>query len=290
MAALFYNISRRRRHRVLIVHTYHGHVLEGYFSPLVSRAVRFVERSLASITDRIVTISETQKLDIVDRFGISPCRKTSIVPLGLDLETLLAMSAPDADHRTALGFGPADLVVAFVGRMVPVKDLPTLVRGFALALRALPHLRLLLAGDGPVRKDVETLARELLVWDKVHMHGWVEDLPRLYAAVDIFALSSINEGTPVALIEAMAAGKAVVATAVGGVPDVVDDSLTGVLIPPRSPEALAEAVVGLAADPGRRARLGEAARISVRERYSLEHLVNNVESLYRLGLSFKRAS
>src|SRR5207247_1016785 len=138
----------------------------------------------------------------------------------------------------------------------------TLVRGFALALRALPHLRLLLAGDGPVRKDVETLARELLVWDKVHMHGWVEDLPRLYAAVDIFALSSINEGTPVALIEAMAAGKAVVATAVGGVPDVVDDSLTGVLIPPRSPEALAEAVVGLAADPGRRARLGEAARIS----------------------------
>jgi glycosyltransferase involved in cell wall biosynthesis len=289
LAALLYNSTRRRRRRCFVVHTYHGNVFEGYFHPVANRAIRLTERALALATDRIVTVSPSQQRDIVERFAIAAKPKTAIVRLGLDLESLLQLPAQcPASFRAALDVEPDDIVVGSFGRMVAIKDLPTLVRAFALALQRNPKLQLVMAGDGPMRPAVEALVEQLRIGKRVHLLGWTDDLPRLYATIDICALASLNEGTPVTVIEAMAAGKPTVATAVGGMSDMVEHEVTGLLVPPRNVDALAAAIHCLAADRGRRQRMGEAARKRATAMYSLGRLVTDVEELYTTGLAAKR--
>jgi glycosyltransferase involved in cell wall biosynthesis len=290
LAALLFNATRGVSRRCVVVHTFHGHVLEGYFHPAVDRLVRGVERTLARVTDRIVTVSPRQRRDLVERFRIAEPSKTVAIPLGLDLSALLNL-APDAPNRRAgLGFAADDVVVGYVGRMVPIKDLPMLVNAFAQALRACPRLRLLLVGDGPLRGEIDALVSRLGMSGAVRFAGWTEDLPGVYATLDICALASRNEGTPVAVIEAMAAARAVVATAVGGVPDVVQDGVTGVLVPPGDAGAMAAALVRLGADGRERRRLGEAAARHAAARYSADRLVDDLERLYLAELLRKRGS
>jgi len=288
LAAFIYNATRPRQRRALVVHTFHGHVFEGYFTPSLNRLVRLAERGLAWNTDVVVTISTRQWHDIVERFAIAPAPKAVVVPLGLDLEPLASLPAGSPSLRAAIGAAADDVVVGFAGRMVKVKDLPTLVRAFARARKAMPSLRLVLAGDGPERATVQAIAAELGVGDRLHFLGWVEDLPRFYFTLDIFALSSINEGTPVAVIEAMAAQRAVVATAVGGVPDVVESGVTGLLVPPGSPEALGDALVQLAGNEERRREMGLAGQARALELYSARRLVDDIASLYAIALAEKR--
>lgn len=290
VAALVYNATRPRARRALVLHTFHGHVLEGYFSPAVSRLVRTTERWLARACDRIVTISPKQRLDIVERFAIARTERTIVVPLGLVLDPFLALPPGAADMRPEVGATPADVIVGYAGRMVPVKDLQTLLRAFALAFREVPSLRLLLAGDGPDRAALVRLAGELGITERVQFIGWVEDLPRFYATVDLFALSSLNEGTPVAAIEAMAAARPVVSTDVGGVADVVEAGVSGLLVRARDPEAFAGALVQLARDPARRQRMGAAARAHAATRYSHVRLVDELERVYVEALSAKRGA
>ncbi len=288
LAALVYNATRRRARRTLVIHTFHGHVFEGYFSPTVNTIVRTAERFLAATSDRIITISPRQQLDIVERFRIAPAAKTLVVPLGLDLDALLSLPPDAANLRQAIGAGPDDVIVGFAGRMVPVKDLPTLVRAFARAVRQVPHLRLLLAGDGPEHDKVAALVRELGIDASVSMLGWVDDLPRFHATLNLCVLSSRNEGTPVAAIEAMAAGVPVVATAVGGVPDVVEHGISGLLVPPGDIDALSDALVQLATNPSERERMGKAGRALARARYSHLRLVDDIEQIYREALDARR--
>jgi glycosyltransferase involved in cell wall biosynthesis len=290
LAAVVYNATRPRRRRALVVHTFHGHVFEGYFSPRVNRLVQTTERALARITDRIVTISPRQREDIVTRFRIAPASKTIVVPLGLQLGALLSMPAAGApDLRSAIGASADDLIVGYAGRMVPVKDMPTLLHAFARALATEPRLRLVMAGDGPGRDGVVQLANELGIKERLHFLGWVHDLPRFYATTDLFVLSSLNEGTPVAVIEAMAAARPVVATAVGGVPDVVETGVTGVLVAAGGVEPMAEGIVQLASDPGLRQRMGAAGRARAAARYSHLRLVSEVEEMYVEALRIVRS-
>lgn len=288
-AAALFNATRPRRRRALVVHTFHGHVFEGYFGRAANLLVRSAERVLASVTDRIVTISARQREDIVRRFAIAPESRVVMIPLGLDLTDLLN-SRDSTVVRDALGIPRNDFVAGYVGRFVAIKDLPTLVTAFAALRREHAASWLILAGDGPVRGDVEARARALGIIDRVKCLGWIEDLPALYAALDVCVLSSLNEGTPVAAIEAMAAGKLVVATAVGGVPDVLDDGRTGVLVPPRDPDALARALIDAANDPGRRRTIGLAARSDAADRFSSTRLVDDIDHLYRDALSEKRGT
>jgi glycosyltransferase involved in cell wall biosynthesis len=251
--------------------------------------IRVTERRLAGISNRIVTISPRQRDDIVNRYRIAAAEKTSVVPLGLDLDPLLALTARSPDLRGQLEI-PADaVVVGYVGRMVPVKDLVTLVNGFARAAAGGSDLYLVLAGDGEDRPGLEARARELGVADRIRFIGWTDDLPRLYRTVDIFALSSINEGTPVAAIEAMAAERPVVATAVGGVPDVVTSD-TGLLVPARDPEAFAGALGRLAGDADMRRRMGVEGRRRAAEKYSYRRLADDIEHLYEQELAAARGA
>jgi glycosyltransferase involved in cell wall biosynthesis len=287
LAAAAFNATRAKHRRSVVVHTFHGHVLSGYFSPAGSRLVRYVERVLFMLTDRAVTLSPAQRDDIVNRFRVGRPERTTVVPLGLDLEPLLSLGPGVSALRRELDIDARALVVGYVGRFVPVKDLGTLIRAFAAAHRTCHDLILMLAGDGPQRPNLERLAEELGIVSRVRFIGWRDDLAAVYGAMDICAVSSLNEGTPVALIEAMAAGRAVVSTAVGGVPDVVAHGETGLLVSPRAVEELAGALVRLATRPDERARLGAAARSAVAQ-YSVERLVRDVDRLYREALAGKR--
>jgi glycosyltransferase involved in cell wall biosynthesis len=287
LAAFAFNSTRRRSTRALVVHTFHGHVFEGYFSPLANRVIRLIERTLARITDIVVTISPRQRADIVHRFAVAPEAKTVVVPLGLDLERLLALPARHSDIASPRA-GDGDVVIGFVGRLVPVKAIATALKAFGRAHAVLPSLRFVIAGDGPERAAATALMAELGLRDRVTLLGWVDDLPAFYASIDVLVLSSINEGTPVAVIEAMAAGRCVVATAVGGVPDVVDDGVTGVLVAANDPDAMAAALLRVASDATLRTAMGAAGRAKAAA-YSYLRLADDIERLYERGLTAKRS-
>ncbi len=287
LAAGVFNATRSRRRRCLVVHTFHGHVLSGYFGPVASLAVRVTERLLARVTDCIVTISPLQRDEIVNTFRIAPPDRVRVVPLGLELDDLLALPACGGGLRSSLGLEPAQIVFGYVGRLVPIKDLPTLLQAFALACRRVPRACLVIVGDGPMRAGLQQRAAELGVGGAVRFIGWCRDLPAVYATFDVVVLSSRNEGTPVALIEAMAAGRPVVATSVGGVPDVVVPGETGILVPPGDPVALADAMVRLAEDADGRRQLAAAARQTV-FRYHPSRLITDILDIYTNGVAAKR--
>jgi glycosyltransferase involved in cell wall biosynthesis len=279
LAAAIHNATIRRAERAVVVHTFHGHVLEGYFSPAGNHAVRSAERALALLTDAIVAISKSQARDLVERYRVAPAGKVHVVPLGLDLERYLALE-PSSSCRARFGLAAEAFVVAFVGRFVPIKNVPMLIDAFESLHRDVPRARLVLAGDGPLASELLGTIRARGLANAVTCLGWVDDLAPLFAATDVVVLTSNNEGTPVALIEAMAAARAVVATRVGGVPDLIRDGLDGRLVPPNAPAALAAALGELARDPDERRRLGTAARAAVREAFGAERLVDDIDRLY----------
>jgi len=288
IAAAAYNLTRARPRRCLVVHTFHGHVFGGYFGALGNGLVRLAERLLARGTDCVVTISPRQQEALVGRFRVAPGSRVSMVPLGLDLEALSSVQGTTPAFRQSLGFSVEAFLVGCVGRLVPIKEVGLLLEAVSLALPRAPLLRLAVVGDGPEREGLERRARMPDLEGRVAFTGWRRDLPALYGGLDAVALSSRNEGTPVALIEAMAAGRPVVATAVGGVPDVVEHCRSGLLVPPADPGAFASALVTLSCDAAGRARMAAEGRRAA-ARYNPGRLLDDVEALYRRGLVVKRA-
>jgi len=270
------------RPRPAIVHTYHGHVLEGYFGAAKSRLYLELERALARVSDRLIGVSEATVDDLV-RLGVAPRERFSVLPLGLDLGPLAEPDDGGLGERTRgeLGVAPEEVLLVFVGRVVPIKRLDVLLPALAQASGPGPRLRLALVGDGEERPGLEALAGELGIEHDVLFLGYRRELRPLFAAADVAVLSSDNEGTPVSLIEAGAAGLPAVATDVGGVGEVVGEQQTGILVPPGDPAALAGALRQMADDPERRRTYGRAARSRVTERYGAARLIGDVDALYR---------
>jgi glycosyltransferase involved in cell wall biosynthesis len=287
LAALAYNATRRRDRRCAVFHTFHGHVFHGYFGRPGAAAVRIAERGMARITDRIVTISARQQHEISHRYRIAPPGKTDVIELGLDLDVLLRLER-DERLRAGLGFEAGDVVFGYVGRFAPVKDLPTLIMAFGVVASRIPRVRLMLVGDGELRPALEGRAAALGIADRVRFTGWQRDLAAVHGCIDVSVLSSLNEGTPVALIEAMAAARPVIATDVGGVRDVVSDGQTGLVVPSGDVPALAAAMERLAGDAATRAAFGRAGREAVRTRFSRERLEIEISRSYRRVLAEKR--
>ena len=267
------------RPRPLIVHTFHGHVLEGYFGPARNLAYRTLERRLARVTDRLIGVSGATVDDLV-RLGIAPRSRFQVIPIGLDLARFTDPdTAAAADFRERSGAGAEDVLVGFVGRLVPIKRVDLILRAVAtLRDRDVP-VRLAVVGDGESRPGLESLARTLALGDRVRFLGHAPDSAPAAAGADIAVIASDNEGTPVALIEAGAAGRPAVATAVGGVPDVVVPG-TGRLVPPGDHVALGASLQELAADPARRREMGACARDHVTRRFGVDRLLADMDSLY----------
>jgi glycosyltransferase involved in cell wall biosynthesis len=265
--------------RPIVVHTYHGHVLEGYFGPAKTRLYRTLETVAARSSDCLIGVSEATVDDLV-RLGVAPREKFRVVPLGLPLEPFLALGrSADNGVREETGATPGDVVFTYVGRLVPIKRVDLALRALAEARALGAPARLVIVGDGPLRRDLEQLAGELGVSPYVRFLGYRRDLESIAAATDVGLLCSASEGTPVSLIELAAGGRPLLATDAGGVREVVAEG-TGVVVPPRDHRALASAIVRLAADEDLRARLGTNAREHVRARFGAQRLVRDIEELY----------
>jgi glycosyltransferase involved in cell wall biosynthesis len=264
----------------VIVHTFHGHVLRGYFNPLVTTGFRFLERMLATFTTKLIAVSPEVRDDLV-RLGVAPAEKFAVVRLGIELDERVHDEGELRDS-TRRGIGiPADaFVVGWIGRMTAVKRTDDILRGFRRLLDRRDNAYLCLVGDGPDRSQMERLAHELGVARRCLFVGYQEDVAAFYDAMDVLVLPSANEGTPVSVIEAMAAGLPIVATRVGGVPDVMRDGVDGFLVPPGDVEALGTRLAELAADPELRRRMGESGRTYSLGRYRVERLVDDIDALY----------
>jgi glycosyltransferase involved in cell wall biosynthesis len=290
LAGLLYNRigpGRRPGWRAVLVHTFHGHVLDGYFSPQLSRFFAMIERRLARRTDCLIAVSRTIRDELLAK-GIGAPVQWHVIPLGLDLTRFAQVPLRD---------GAAPLRVGLVARLVPIKN-PVL---FLHALHQLsargtvPAMRAVVVGDGPLRSALERHVQQLGLNCIVQFMGWQRDLRAVYRELDVVCLTSDNEGTPLALIEAMAAGRPVIGTAVGGVCDLLQEAgqgpidiapgrflitSRGLLVRPGDAEAFAAALGHLARDASLRRRLGEAAQAYAASRFSYLRLLNDMSNFY----------
>jgi glycosyltransferase involved in cell wall biosynthesis len=278
-AGLLGRLAARAARVPTVVHTFHGHVLRGYFSPPKEALFRRLEVVLASAADAIVAVSEAVKQDLVD-LGIARAAKIRVIPLGLELEAL-AGELPRGVLRAEAGIAPQAPLVGMVGRLVPIKDVPTFLEAARHVLERRPEVRFALVGDGEERQALEALRGTLGLGAAVHFFGWRRELAGVYGDLDVVVNASRNEGTPVALIEALAAARPVVATAVGGTPDLIGRDERGRLVPPGEPLALARAVLETLEESDAARRRALAGREHVMSLHSSQRLIRDVDALYR---------
>ncbi|GAC1318657.1 MAG: glycosyltransferase family 4 protein [Chloroflexota bacterium] len=263
----------------LIVHTYHGHVFHGYFSPAKTHVFLMIERALGLATQHIITVGDGQR-DEIARYGVAPREKLIPIRLGLELGMFLDAERHRGELRGQLGIESDTPLVGIVARLVPVKAHDVFFTAVRDVRDRIPRARFVVIGDGERRQELEALVAHMGLADAVQFLGWRRDLPRVYADLDVVALSSRNEGSPVALIEALASARPVVSTAVGGVPEVVVHGETGLTVPRNDAGALADAIVRLLTDRDLAQKLGAAGRRHVYPRYDSSRLVADVKELY----------
>jgi glycosyltransferase involved in cell wall biosynthesis len=263
----------------VIIHTPHGHIFYGYYGPAMSRVIRLFERLLALITDRIVTLTDRGAQEHV-QYRIAAPDKFVTIPSGIVLSAFRSIQADPAVKRNELGLPTEGPVIGTVGRLVPIKGHEWLLKAAPLVLAEFPHAMFVFLGEGPLLGWLQQLAAGLGISGHVMFMGTRQDVPECLAVFDLFAFPSLNEGMGRALIEAMAVGLPAVATRVGGIPDVVADGETGLLVPARDEAALADALLKLLRDPARRRAYGHAARRSMDERFDVNAMVRAIDRLY----------
>jgi glycosyltransferase involved in cell wall biosynthesis len=263
----------------VIVHTFHGQVFDGYFGSVVSRLIVLIERWLARPTSVIIAISPRLKDELLAK-RIAPHNKVAVIELGLDLEDFLATTGRSGVIRADLPISAEDPLVGIVGRLVPIKDHRTFLEACVRVIRKDRRVRFVIVGDGELRGMLEALSKQLGLADRVYFTGWKKHGPSIYADLDLVVVSSRNEGTPVSIIEALATGKPVVATRVGGVPDLVEHGSDGLLVPPADPQALADAIIYFLENPEAARAAALHGRERVRERYSKARLLADLQTLY----------
>jgi len=262
-----------------IVHTPHGHVFYGYFGTAWSRLFVWLERLAAPWTDRIITLTEVGKTEHL-RFRIAPAEKFVPIYCGIDLSRFQKPSLERVERLKREYSPEGKAVVGSVGRLVPIKGYDTFIQACALVNKTHPETRFLLAGDGPLMEELKSLSRRLGLHGAFFWLGDRSDIPEILALLDLFVLSSLNEGLGRVLMEAAAAGVPAVATHVGGVPEIVREGETGLLVPSGDPEKMAEAIRTLLDNPSTRKRMGEEARRRSGELFGIETMVAKTRSLY----------
>ncbi len=276
----------------VIVHTYHGHVFHSYFNRVKTNVIIQAERYLAKKTDLIIAISEQQLKELSEDFKIAPKNKFKIVPLGLDL----ARFQEDYDSkrmkfRSEFGLSDDEIAITIIGRLVPVKNHELFLEAFIYVLKnSNKKVRGFIVGDGESRKSLERKAESLGISFSTEnsikhncplvFTSWRSDIDFVNAGSDIIALTSLNEGTPVSLIEAQAANKPVVSTRVGGIEDIVLENETALLSDSNDQIGFSENLLKLVEDDKLRDRLGTKGAEFVMHRYSYQRLVKDMSALY----------
>jgi glycosyltransferase involved in cell wall biosynthesis len=267
--------------KAVLIHTFHGHVFSGYFGKFKTAFFIWIERFFGLFTDKIITVSENLKKELSEKFRIAPEKKISVIELGFELDELLKL--PPRENSGTVNIG-------IVGRLVQIKNHKMLLKSVCRGgFETLPY-RIIIIGDGELREELGKYAEELGIKDKVEFRGWVKDLKTIYEELDIVALTSLNEGTPVSLIEAMACARPVVAVDVGGVKDIVKDSVNGYLVESENADKFSKKLLELVGNPEKRKTFGLNARKMVQERFLKERLIKDTERLYNNLLDKRRHS
>ena len=263
-----------------VVHTYHGHVLSGYFSRRWERVFRWIERALALASGTLVAVSDEVRHDLVG-FGVAPAGRFTVVPYGFDLPPWSEDDEASRRRiRAELGVGDDTFVVGWAGRLTAIKRPLDLVRTLRALVDQGIDAVLVLVGDGEDRGAVESLAADLGVADRCRLVGFQQGIRPWYASFDALILTSANEGTPVVAIEALAAGRPVVATRAGGTGTVVRNGESGYLEAIGDTDALARRLALLAADPALRRSMGDAGGDDVRARFAVGRMADEIDAVY----------
>jgi glycosyltransferase involved in cell wall biosynthesis len=241
-----------------VIHQPHGHIFYGYYSPRRTAVFTALERQAARWTDRIITLTDRGAQEHLAR-GIGRAEQYVAVPSGVPTAELRAAAPPRGEARARLGLDPDAFIVVGLGRLVPIKGFDLLARALPALIAQIPAARVLLVGDGAERGHLGAIAASMGVAERLRMTGETTDVASYLAAADVVAVPSRNEGMGRVIVEAMALGLPVVATTVGGIPDVVTDGECGRLVGPEDVDALAAALIELGRDPALRRKLGEAA-------------------------------
>ena len=265
------------------VHTFHGHVFHGYFGPARTRLFLALERLTARLTDRLITISPALRDELAGVYHIAPAEKFAVVPLGLELAPYTAAPRRAGTLRAAHMIPPDAPLIGIVGRIVPIKNHALFLEMASRVLQFQPDAYFLIVGDGEDRAAVEARADRLGLRTRAVFTGWVKDLAPVFSDLDLLVLSSDNEGTPTAIMQALAAGVPVVSTAVGGVPDLLREGAWGRLVPPGDADRLTEAVLAALRHPAPDPSIREA----VLAEYDAGRLADALAALYRALLAGK---
>jgi glycosyltransferase involved in cell wall biosynthesis len=263
----------------VVLHVYHGHVLEAHYGAIKTWMARRAERILARKSDRLVAVSAHVKSDLV-KYGVASPDRISVVEPGLDLAPMLGCRQERGALRRELGLDAATPLVGIVGRLAPIKNHRLFLDAAVGVLAVRPDVHFLVVGDGEIGPEIRALARSRGLMKRLTFTGWRYDLPRIYADLDVLVSCSKSEGTPFTIIEAMAAECPVVATRVGGVPDLVRDRATGLLVPPAQADPLVSAILRLVGDVGLARALARSAAADVEVRFSTARLASDMDALY----------
>jgi len=276
----------------IILHTFHGHYFHSYFHPIKTKTLLTIERILSSKTEGIIAISPEQFKDLSEVYKVDKPSKIYEIPLGFDLDRFtIHQDEKRKEFRKEFGLKDDDVAIAIIGRMVPIKNHSLFNNAIPAILATLPkNVKFFYIGDGELRNDIENELRTLNVpftteiekdnSKPVIFTSWRKDMEVVYAGLDIVALTSFNEGTPVSIIEAQAAKKAVICTEVGGLNYVVDNNETAILIPSNDLNALVENLKLLIQDKAKRTEMGEKGWLFVQSKFSYKRLVSDMRSLY----------
>ena len=291
LAALLYKWSGGK---IRIVHTFHGHVFHSYYGKVRTRVFVTIEKLLARFaTDKIIVISPQQLREIHGDYGVGRKEQFEIIPLGIDVGALSSSNEKRDSFRREIAAAADEVVVGFVGRLTEIKDVSLYLQVAALVLKEaeMPSIRFVVAGEGHLRARLEAEAKELGLVDSMVFLGNRTDTDRVYAGLDIVALTSLNEGTPLSLIEAMAAGRPVISTTVGGVRDLLGEMTEqhegfrvcerGIGIDSRSVSDYTKGLIYLVKSEKLRERSAENGRVFVGAAYSKDRLIDDIKQLYR---------
>ena len=279
--------------KIKIVHTFHGHIFHSYYGRLKTSVFIFIEKALAKFaTDKIVVISDQQFREIHKEVGIGRREQFAVIPLGIDLEQFHEPEMRRPLFRDEIGVADEDILVSFVGRLTEIKNISLFIKAASLAKKTEGvKFKFAIVGDGHLREQLEKEAQEFSLENDLFFAGNRKDTENIYAASDIIGLTSFNEGTPLSLIEAMASGRAVISTAVGGVVDLLGDSVqtresfdiceNGLSVASGNAEGFADGLIYLAKNSELREKLGNNSKKFVTKRYSKERLVDDMKNLYR---------
>ncbi|MBW1782936.1 MAG: glycosyltransferase [Deltaproteobacteria bacterium] len=286
--------NRFRKKKVLVIHTFHGHVLHGYFSRLKSQMFIWAERLQAKATDAIIVISKSQKNELSRKYRIAPEEKFRTVRLGFDLRAFSSTEDLKGQFRKRIGVTPNVVLIGIVGRLVAIKNHRMFLDAAKLFIEENPdvQVKFVIIGDGELRQELISHSAANGLSDHVIFCGWIRKLPQAYADLDILVLTSINEGTPVSIIEAMASSVPVISTDAGGVRDLLGSPRTGfsddafeicqrgVMCRQNDANGLAKGIRFILVNTRFRQEISHSARVVAVRDYSELRLFREIESIY----------